>query len=140
LLHNRRQPADGVCWGHLPSQLSRVTMDWLLDHVLLAAHYLPQSVAFYECLLEAEATQFEIAPSPDSAVATTAFAHLLGAEGTSLHLARPTPNFHALYPEFELNASGPHFAVTVKDIAGPTARLEANGWLMMGPRAVGPTG
>jgi hypothetical protein len=83
-------------------------MGWALDHVLLAAHDLPRSIDFYEFLLEDEATQFDISPNPNSATATTAFAHMLGADGTSLHLARPTPNFHVLYPNLELNASAPH--------------------------------
>ena len=115
-------------------------MAWVLDHALLAAHDLPRSVAFYERVLQARATRLDITASPDSAAATTAFAHLLGADGTSLHLARSTPNFHVLYPDLELNATGPHIAVTVDDLAAPRARLESRGWLVMAPRAWGPTG
>lgn len=113
---------------------------WLLDHVLLSAHALDRSIDFYELVLDAKATQFEISPSKDSAASTTSFAHFMGRDGTSLHIATPTPNFHVLYPELRIDHTRPHVAMTVDDLRGRMARLEALGWRMQPPKAWGPTG
>jgi catechol 2,3-dioxygenase-like lactoylglutathione lyase family enzyme len=115
-------------------------MSWSLDHVAIAAHDLPSSVAFYEGVFGMTKTQLKLSDHPEQPIRSDQFAHLLDARGSSIHLINPTPNFAAKFVALDHNPTAPHLAVTVEDLDAVKARLEERAWLYSSPREWGPTG